>query len=65
MVRKTKGFNWGPAAVSTSYWTGVRLCDVLRLCGAYTPQEGARHVCFRGVEKELPQVDSLVQLFVI
>ena len=23
LVRKTVGFNWGPAAVSTSYWCGM------------------------------------------
>ncbi len=29
MLKKSIGFNWGPCAVSTSYWTGVRLRDVL------------------------------------
>ena len=55
MVRKSVGFNWGPAAVSTSYWTGVRLCDLLEHCGVRKPSQGARYVCFRGVQKELPQ----------
>lgn len=30
MVKKTIGFSWGPAGVSTSDWTGVRLADVLK-----------------------------------
>eukprot|EP00967_Tisochrysis_lutea_P149550 scaffold287715_cov21-Tisochrysis_lutea.AAC.1 len=34
MLKKTIGFNWGPGAVSTSYWTGVRLCDMLKHVGA-------------------------------
>ena len=55
VVRKSVGFNWGPAAVSTSYWTGVRLCDLLAHCGVHKTSQGARYVCFRGVQKELPQ----------
>ena len=55
VVRKSVGFNWGPGAVSTSYWTGVRLCDLLEHCGVRKPSQGARYVCFRGVQKELPQ----------
>ena len=54
-MRKSVGFNWGPAAVSTSYWTGVRLCDLLAHCGVHKTSAGARYVCFRGVQKELPQ----------
>ena len=34
MLKKSIGFNWGPCAVSTSYWTGVRLRDLLLLAGA-------------------------------
>uniref|UniRef100_N1QTS7 Nitrate reductase (NAD(P)H) n=1 Tax=Aegilops tauschii TaxID=37682 RepID=N1QTS7_AEGTA len=33
MVRQSSGFNWGPGAVSTTVWRGVRLRDVLRRCG--------------------------------
>ena len=33
MLKKSIGFNWGPSAVSTSYWTGVRLRDLLLLAG--------------------------------
>ena len=56
IVKKSVGFNWGPSAVSTTYWTGFRLSDILKHCGAKTPLEGARHIHFKGVEKELPQV---------
>ena len=59
-MRKSVGFNWGPAAVSTSYWTGVRLCDLLEHCGVRKPSQGARYVCFRGVQKELPQARPAV-----
>lgn len=52
MHKKSIGFNWGPCAVSTSYWTGVRLGDLLRQAGV-TP--GAGHVCFRGPTGELPK----------
>ncbi|KAK4450705.1 hypothetical protein QBC34DRAFT_296811 [Podospora aff. communis PSN243] len=48
MARKTKGFSWGAAGVSTSLWTGVSLGDLLaRAC----PQRGARYVCFEGADK--------------
>lgn len=55
-MKKSVGFNWGPSAVSTTYWTGFRLSDVLKHCGAKTPLEGASYVHFKGVTKELPQV---------
>ena len=41
------------AGTSCSTWTGVRLSDVLRLCGIKSLEEGARHVCFRGPKGEL------------
>lgn len=33
MVKKSIGFNWGPCAAGTTYWTGVRLRDLLLHCG--------------------------------
>lgn len=33
MIKQTIGFNWGAAGVSTGVWTGVRLCDILKLAG--------------------------------
>ncbi|KAF3324119.1 nitrate reductase [Carex littledalei] len=53
MVQQTIGFNWGPAAVSTSVWRGVRLCDILRRCGIMSRKGGAANVCFDGAE-DLP-----------
>lgn len=54
VVRKTKGFSWGAAGVSTALWTGVPL-DVL-LARARPILRGrwrARYVCFEGAD-ELP-----------
>ncbi|RWW34727.1 hypothetical protein GW17_00000495 [Ensete ventricosum] len=53
MTHQTIGFNWGPAAVSTTVWRGVRLRDVLRRCGAMGRKDGALFVCFEGAE-DLP-----------
>ncbi|XP_010538973.1 PREDICTED: nitrate reductase [NADH] 2-like [Tarenaya hassleriana] len=50
MVKKSKGFNWGAAGISTSVWRGVPLCDVLRHCGIMSKKAGAMNVCFEGVE---------------
>ncbi|KAK0643479.1 hypothetical protein B0T16DRAFT_332435 [Cercophora newfieldiana] len=48
MARKTKGFSWGAAGLSTSLWTGVSLGDLLaRAC----PKRGAKYVCFEGADK--------------
>jgi len=33
MIKKSKGFTWGPGAVSNAYWKGARLADVLRSAG--------------------------------
>ncbi|KAL0040785.1 hypothetical protein WJX79_005466 [Trebouxia sp. C0005] len=52
---KTKGFNWGASGTGTGWWTGVRLVDLLKYCGVHSYRQGARHVHFNGVEKELPQ----------
>lgn len=52
VVRKTKGFSWGAAGVSTVLWTGVPL-DVL-LARAKPIARGARrarYVCFEGADK--------------
>ncbi|CAL9099680.1 unnamed protein product [Musa acuminata var. zebrina] len=57
MVRQTIGFNWGPAAVSTTVWRGARLRDVLRQCGVMGRKDGALFVCFEGAE-ELPSDGS-------
>lgn len=33
MIRRSKGFNWGPGAVSCAYWKGALLRDVLLAAG--------------------------------
>lgn len=48
VVRKTKGFSWGAAGLSTALWTGVSLCDLLNRAA---PRRGARYVCFEGADK--------------
>ncbi|KAI0380098.1 hypothetical protein F5Y04DRAFT_258302 [Hypomontagnella monticulosa] len=48
IVRKTKGFSWGAAGLSTALWTGVVIGDLLK---AAKPKRGARYVCFEGADK--------------
>ncbi|ROT38703.1 nitrate reductase [Sodiomyces alkalinus F11] len=48
VVRKTKGFSWGAAGLSTALWTGVSLGDLLARA---VPKRGARYVCFEGADK--------------
>ncbi|KAI1635414.1 nitrate reductase [Biscogniauxia mediterranea] len=48
IVRKTKGFSWGAAGLSTALWTGVVIGDLLR---SAKPKRGARYVCFEGADK--------------
>lgn len=47
MVRKSQGFSWGPAGVSTSLWTGPMLSDILAMAKP-DRRRGARYVCFEG-----------------
>lgn len=58
MVKKSKGFNWGPAATGLTDWTGVRLSVLLQRCGIKSPEEGAQYISFQGPGKELPQGDT-------
>ena len=48
VVRKSKGFSWGPAGVSTALFTGVNMSDVLREA---KPTRRARYVCMEGADK--------------
>jgi nitrate reductase (NAD(P)H) len=48
VVRKTKGFSWGAAGLSTALWTGVTLPDLLARAG---PLRGAKYVCFEGADR--------------
>ncbi|KAF9349415.1 hypothetical protein BGX34_001812 [Mortierella sp. NVP85] len=53
MISKGTGFHWGPGAVATSVWRGVRLADVLHRCGIKSSTDGklARFVCFEGADR--------------
>ena len=48
MVKKSKGFSWGPAGVSTALWTGVAMSDVI---GRARPLRKARYVCMEGADQ--------------
>ncbi|KAI0843229.1 hypothetical protein F5Y06DRAFT_83855 [Hypoxylon sp. FL0890] len=48
IARKTKGFSWGAAGLSTALWTGVVIGDLLRTA---KPKRGAKYVCFEGADK--------------
>lgn len=47
-VRKSKGFSWGAAGVSTALFTGVIMADVIRRA---KPRRKARYVCMEGADK--------------
>lgn len=47
-VRKSKGFSWGAAGVSTALFTGVVMADVIRRA---KPKRKARYVCMEGADK--------------
>lgn len=47
-VRKSKGFSWGAAGVSTALWTGVAMGELLKKA---TPLRGAKYVCMEGADK--------------
>ena len=47
MVRKSKGFSWGAAGLSTALWTGVPVGELLARA---RPRRGAKYVCFEGAD---------------
>jgi nitrate reductase (NAD(P)H) len=47
-VRKSKGFSWGAAGVSTALWTGVPMMELLKRA---KPLRSARYVCMEGADK--------------
>lgn len=52
VVRKTKGFSWGAAGVSTALWTGVPLDAILaRARPLLRGTKRARYVCFEGADR--------------
>ncbi|KAI9058596.1 hypothetical protein FKP32DRAFT_1761423 [Trametes sanguinea] len=42
MIRKTQGFNWSAASISTALWRGVPVRDVLLACGVQRPPDHER-----------------------
>lgn len=48
VVRKSKGFSWGPAGVSTALFTGVVMRDVIERA---KPLRKAKYVCMEGADK--------------
>ncbi|OAA69041.1 nitrate reductase [Cordyceps fumosorosea ARSEF 2679] len=48
VVRKSKGFSWGAAGLSTALWTGVPIGALLRMAKT---KRNARYVCFEGADK--------------
>ncbi|KAH7385233.1 nitrate reductase [Phaeosphaeria sp. MPI-PUGE-AT-0046c] len=47
-VRKSKGFSWGPAGVSTALFTGVVMKDIIERA---KPLKRAKYVCMEGADK--------------
>lgn len=59
MHKKSIGFNWGPCAVSTSHWTGVRMSTLLKAAGVQQGEGSpAAYVSFKGPNGELPKGDD-------
>jgi len=46
-MKNIDGVPWGPAALGNGIWSGVRLAEVLKKAGI---KEGAKHVCFEGLD---------------
>ncbi len=55
-VRKSKGFSWGAAGVSTALFTGVAMSDVIKKA---KPKRRARFVCMEGADKLVRQTDTM------
>ncbi|KAJ5082493.1 nitrate reductase (NADPH) [Penicillium argentinense] len=47
-VRKSKGFSWGPAGLSTALFTGPMMADLIR---SAKPFRRAKYVCMEGADK--------------
>src|SRR4051812_10527734 len=48
VVRKTKGFSWGAAGLSTALFTGVMMRDVIRRA---QPLGAAKYICMEGADR--------------
>ncbi|PMD23142.1 putative nitrate reductase [Hyaloscypha hepaticicola] len=47
-VRKSKGFSWGAAGLSTALWTGVPIGELIKRA---VPMRGAKYICMEGADK--------------
>lgn len=54
-MRKSKGFSWGPAGLSTALFTGPMMADVLKKA---KPLRRAKYVCFEGADKLVSSIFS-------
>ncbi len=52
-VRKSKGFSWGAAGVSTALFTGVPMSELIRRA---KPKRKARYVCMEGADELVSSV---------
>lgn len=48
IVRKSKGFSWGAAGVSTALFTGVAMSELLKKA---RPKRKAKYVCMEGADQ--------------
>lgn len=48
VVRKSKGFSWGPSGVSTALFTGVVMWDIVKRA---KPKKRGRYLCMEGADK--------------
>lgn len=56
-MKKSKGFSWGAAGVSTALFTGVVMADVIKKA---RPTRKARYVCMEGADKLVCLKESLL-----
>lgn len=56
VVKKSKGFSWGPAGVSTALFTGIAMSDVIKRA---RPTRKAKYVCMEGADKLVCQIHLL------
>ena len=55
-VRKSKGFSWGPAGLSTALFTGVAMSDLIKKA---RPCKKAKYVCMEGADELVWQNNKL------
>lgn len=58
-VRKSKGFSWGPAGLSTALFTGPMMADIIR---SAKPLRRAKYVCMEGADKLVSSIHALLNL---